>query len=61
VLTGVIGSLLAAGLDPLAAAAVGAFVHGIAGRIASDDAATTPMDVAAALPAALRALQSTAR
>ena len=61
VLTGVIGSLLAAGLDPLAAAAVGAFVHGIAGRIASDGAATTPMDVAAALPAALRALHATAR
>ena len=61
VLAGVVGSLLAAGLDPLAAAATAAFVHGLAGRVASDGATTTPMAVAAALPQAMRTLRATAR
>ena len=34
VLTGVIGGLLARGLDPLDAASAGAYVHGLAGVIA---------------------------
>ncbi len=61
VLAGVVGSLLAAGLDPLAAAAAAAFVHGLAGRVASDGAATTPLAVAAALPTAVRMLRTSAR
>jgi NAD(P)H-hydrate repair Nnr-like enzyme with NAD(P)H-hydrate dehydratase domain len=35
VLAGLIGGLLAAGLEPLDAASVGAYLHGMAGRIAA--------------------------
>ncbi|THA24946.1 NAD(P)H-hydrate dehydratase [Streptomyces sp. RKND-216] len=50
VLSGLIGSLLAAGLAPRDAAACGAYLHGLAGRLAP----TPPSagDVAAALPRA---------
>ncbi|UGY93149.1 NAD(P)H-hydrate dehydratase [Streptomyces gobiensis] len=50
VLTGLIGSLLAAGLAARDAAFVGAYLHGIAGRIADEPVAAS--DVAAALTAA---------
>lgn len=56
VLTGVIGSLLAAGLSPLDAASVGAWLHGRAGELASAARGGGPVvagDVARALPAAV--------
>jgi NAD(P)H-hydrate epimerase len=37
VLTGTIGALLAKGLSPADASIAGAFVHGLAGRLASED------------------------
>jgi len=56
VLSGLGGSLLAAGLDPALAAAMAAYVHGVAGSIAADGATTSAGGVLDALPAALRAL-----
>jgi hydroxyethylthiazole kinase-like uncharacterized protein yjeF len=56
VLTGVLGSYLAAGLDPLDAASVAAFVHGLAGRLAAADGPPTSADVVSALPGAFLAL-----
>lgn len=56
VLTGVIGSLLAAGLEPFDAASVGAWLHGRAGELASAAHAGGPVvagDVARALPGAV--------
>ncbi|HEU4677068.1 MAG TPA: NAD(P)H-hydrate dehydratase [Motilibacteraceae bacterium] len=66
VLTGVVGALLAGGVDPLDAAAAGAHLHGLAGRLAAHDedgtgvdgAPVTAEDVLAALPAARRALRA---
>ncbi len=52
VLTGMIGSLLAAGLAPGLAAAVGAYVHGRAGQIAERGGALLATDLIAALPVA---------
>ncbi|MCF2530107.1 NAD(P)H-hydrate dehydratase [Yinghuangia soli] len=58
VLTGVAGALLAAGLTPAEAAVAGAYLHGLAGRIASDgDVPCAASDVSAALPAAWRAVR----
>jgi hydroxyethylthiazole kinase-like uncharacterized protein yjeF len=55
VLSGLIGSLLAAGLPPGSAAAVGAYVHGVAGQIAAASGPPTSLDVLEALrPALLR-------
>lgn len=56
VLTGMLAGLLAAGLPSLDAASAAAFVHGIAGRLASDGAAVTAADVVDALPQAVRAV-----
>jgi hydroxyethylthiazole kinase-like uncharacterized protein yjeF len=56
VLSGLIGSLLAAGLDAPLAAAVGAYVHGVAGQIAATDGPPSSLDVLAAVRAALRAV-----
>ena len=56
VLTGVIGALLAEGLDPASAAIAGVFVHGLAGTLAGRSAGgrgTVAWDVAEALPAAV--------
>jgi hydroxyethylthiazole kinase-like uncharacterized protein yjeF len=54
VLAGIIGTLLAAGLDPLDAAGVGAFVHGRAAVLAADPGAPIVAgDVLRALPGAL--------
>ncbi|MGN6245892.1 MAG: NAD(P)H-hydrate dehydratase [Motilibacteraceae bacterium] len=66
VLTGVVGALLAGGVDPLDAAAAAAHLHGLAGRLASHDedgagvdgAPVTAEDVLAALPAARRELRA---
>jgi hydroxyethylthiazole kinase-like uncharacterized protein yjeF len=54
VLTGLAGSLLAQGLPPAQAAAVAAYLHGIAGRLAASDAPIGASDLIAALPAAIR-------
>lgn len=54
VLSGLIGSLLAGGLDALDAASAGAYVHGLAGRFAPRPAGAS--DVADALTAAWRDL-----
>jgi hydroxyethylthiazole kinase-like uncharacterized protein yjeF len=52
VLSGLIGSLLASGLAPDLAAAVGAYVHGVAGQLAAADGPPTAVDVLGSLRAA---------
>ncbi|MDT0387435.1 NAD(P)H-hydrate dehydratase [Streptomyces dubilierae] len=54
VLSGLAGSLLAAGLSAVDAGSVGAYVHGLAGRLAADGAPVGAHDVAAAIPEAWR-------
>ncbi|MGW2345626.1 NAD(P)H-hydrate dehydratase [Streptomyces sp. NPDC001661] len=54
VLSGLTGSLLAAGLAPLDAASVGAHLHGLAARHAADGAPISAQDVAGALRSAWR-------
>ncbi|MEU8705259.1 NAD(P)H-hydrate dehydratase [Streptomyces sp. NPDC048565] len=54
VLSGLTGSLLAAGLAPRDAASVGAYLHGLAARRAADGAPLTAQDVADAVPSAWR-------
>lgn len=58
VLTGMVGAFLAAGLSPLDAASGASFVHGLAGRIATDEQTTaTSRDLVDSLPAAFAALR----
>lgn len=54
VLSGLTGSLLAAGLAPRDAASVGAYLHGLAARHGSDGAPVSAQDVAHGIPAAWR-------
>ncbi|MFF4210606.1 NAD(P)H-hydrate dehydratase [Streptomyces sp. NPDC001796] len=54
VLSGLSGSLLAAGLPARDAASVAAYLHGLAGRYAADGAPTGAHDVADAIPEAWR-------
>lgn len=54
VLSGLAGSLLAAGLPARDAGSVAAYLHGLAGRYAADGAPAGAHDIAAALPAAWR-------
>ncbi|AZM54928.1 bifunctional ADP-dependent NAD(P)H-hydrate dehydratase/NAD(P)H-hydrate epimerase [Streptomyces sp. WAC 01529] len=54
VLSGLAGSLLAAGLGARDAGSVGAYLHGLAARHASDGAPVAAQDVADAIPAAWR-------
>ncbi|WP_030903751.1 NAD(P)H-hydrate dehydratase [Streptomyces sp. NRRL F-5126] len=54
VLTGLTGSLLAAGLAPRDAGSVGAYLHGLAARLAARGAPIAAHDVADHLPAAWR-------
>jgi ADP-dependent NAD(P)H-hydrate dehydratase / NAD(P)H-hydrate epimerase len=54
VLSGLTGSLLAQGLLAAEAAAVGAYLHGLAARIAADDAPIGAGDLIGALPEATR-------
>jgi hydroxyethylthiazole kinase-like uncharacterized protein yjeF len=54
VLAGLCGALLAAGLDPLDAGSVGAYLHAAAARLASSAGPITAMTIAGALPAATR-------
>ena len=52
VLSGLLGALLAGGLTVHDAAAVGAYLHGMAGRLAAHDAPITATQILAAIPAA---------
>ncbi len=54
VLSGVIGALLAAGLEPIDAASVGAWLHGSAAALASDGGPVVASDVIAALRETIR-------
>jgi hydroxyethylthiazole kinase-like uncharacterized protein yjeF len=56
VLAGVVGSLLAAGLDPWDAASVGSWLHGAAAALASGGGPLSAGDVADALPEVVRDL-----
>ncbi|WP_188190957.1 NAD(P)H-hydrate dehydratase [Nonomuraea sp. SYSU D8015] len=56
VLSGVAGALLAQGLSCYDAASCAAYLHGLAGRLAADGAPLAAADVAAAIPAAIRAV-----
>ncbi|MGI5457135.1 NAD(P)H-hydrate dehydratase [Streptomyces sp. CA-249302] len=56
VLSGLTGSLLAAGLSALDAGSVGAYLHGLAGRFAADGAPAGAHDVAQAIPEAWRSV-----
>ncbi len=62
VLTGVVGSLLAQGYDPLEAAVLGVYLHGLAGDLAAAERGERGLaagDLAEALPAAFEALAAT--
>ncbi|MGN6606784.1 MAG: NAD(P)H-hydrate dehydratase [Jatrophihabitans sp.] len=59
VLSGLIGSLLASGLDAPVAAAVGAYVHGVAGQLAAADGPPTSLDVLNAVRPALATVART--
>ncbi|WP_210591582.1 NAD(P)H-hydrate dehydratase [Streptomyces sp. GESEQ-35] len=54
VLSGLAGSLLAAGLSAVDAGSAAAYLHGLAGRFAADGAPVGAHDVAAAIPGAWR-------
>ncbi|MEV5438623.1 NAD(P)H-hydrate dehydratase [Streptomyces sp. NPDC052682] len=54
VLSGLAGSLLAAGLSAVDAGSVGAYLHGLAGRLAAQGAPVGAHDVAEAVPVAWR-------
>ena len=56
VLAGLIGSLLAAGLDPFDAASVGSWLHGAAAAQASGGGPLTASEVADAVPVVVRDL-----
>jgi ADP-dependent NAD(P)H-hydrate dehydratase / NAD(P)H-hydrate epimerase len=60
VLSGLTGSLLAQGLLAAEAAAVGAYLHGLAARIAADDAPIGAGDLIGALPEATRTVAESA-
>jgi hydroxyethylthiazole kinase-like uncharacterized protein yjeF len=57
VLSGLAGSLLAAGLPPRDAGSVAAYVHGLAGRLAAEGAPVGAHDVAGAIPRAWRSVR----
>jgi hydroxyethylthiazole kinase-like uncharacterized protein yjeF len=58
VLAGLCGALLAAGLDPLDAGSVGAYLHAAAARLASSGGPVSAAAVAAALPSATAGILS---
>jgi hydroxyethylthiazole kinase-like uncharacterized protein yjeF len=58
VLSGLIGALLAAGLDPWLATGAAAHVHSEAGSLAASGAPTSASAIVDAIPAALRAVRS---
>ncbi|MQA05785.1 MAG: NAD(P)H-hydrate dehydratase [Streptosporangiales bacterium] len=57
VLSGLCGALLAQGLPPCDAASAGAYLHGLAARLAADGAPVPARDLVGALPAAWRQLR----
>ncbi|MGH3096852.1 MAG: NAD(P)H-hydrate dehydratase [Streptosporangiales bacterium] len=57
VLSGFLGGLLAQGLAPLDAASVGAYLHGVAARLAANGAPISASDLPAKLPEAWRSLR----
>jgi hydroxyethylthiazole kinase-like uncharacterized protein yjeF len=57
VLSGLTGSLLAAGLRPRDAGSAGAYLHGLAGRLAAGGVPTGAHDVAEAIPRAWRSVR----
>ncbi|CAM5705553.1 Bifunctional NAD(P)H-hydrate repair enzyme OS=Streptomyces tendae OX=1932 GN=nnrD PE=3 SV=1 [Streptomyces tendae] len=59
VLSGLAGSLLAAGLSAMDAGSVGAYLHGLAGRFATRGAPAGAHDVAEAVPRAWRDVRGT--
>jgi hydroxyethylthiazole kinase-like uncharacterized protein yjeF len=59
VLSGLIGALLASGLDPTLAAAVGSYVHGVAGQLAAADGPPTSVDILNSLRSALHVIVAT--
>jgi hydroxyethylthiazole kinase-like uncharacterized protein yjeF len=56
VLSGILGAVLAAGVDPWLAAGYAAYVHSHAGTLAASGAPAPASAIAAAIPAAIRAL-----
>ena len=58
VLSGIAGALLAGGLSPLEAGSTGAYLHGLAGRLAAEDAPTTAVAVLESVPAAIRLVRA---
>ncbi|GAA1946836.1 NAD(P)H-hydrate dehydratase [Amycolatopsis minnesotensis] len=60
VLSGLVGSLLAVGLDPWLAAGAAAYVHSVAGEIASRGAPVPASALVDAIPDALRSVRSLA-
>ncbi|MBA3783643.1 MAG: NAD(P)H-hydrate dehydratase [Nocardioides sp.] len=58
VLAGLVGALLAAGLEPFDAASVGSWLHGAAATLASGGGPIVAGDVAAALPDVVRLLMT---
>ncbi|HEX3592277.1 MAG TPA: NAD(P)H-hydrate dehydratase [Pseudonocardiaceae bacterium] len=61
VLSGLVGALLAAGLDPWFAAGCAAYLHGLAADIASSGAPAPASRLLAAIPDAIREVRSAAR
>jgi hydroxyethylthiazole kinase-like uncharacterized protein yjeF len=57
VLTGMIGALAAAGLEPLLAAGAAAYVHSLAGDLAAGGAPVPASGIVAAIPDAIRTLR----
>jgi ADP-dependent NAD(P)H-hydrate dehydratase / NAD(P)H-hydrate epimerase len=61
VLSGLIGALLAGGVDAIDAATAGAYLHGLAGRLAAEPGAPIgACDVIEAIPAAFRTVSAPA-
>jgi hydroxyethylthiazole kinase-like uncharacterized protein yjeF len=58
VLSGLTGALLAQGLPPADAAAVAAYLHGMAGRLAAGDAPIGATDLIGGIPEAIRAVKT---
>jgi NAD(P)H-hydrate repair Nnr-like enzyme with NAD(P)H-hydrate dehydratase domain len=61
VLSGMIGAFLARGIDPVDAACLGVYLHGLAGDILKDEMGDTglaAMDLAERIPAAIQRLRS---
>jgi hydroxyethylthiazole kinase-like uncharacterized protein yjeF len=60
VLTGMLGTLLAAGLDPWFAAGAATLAHSLAAEVAAAGAPAPALAIAEAIPAAIRRLRSAA-